>query len=186
MSNMQWWYIMRASGMMAWLLLTITVLWGAIASSKLLSKGRRWVLDMHPFLATLGLAMLILHIAAAVIDSYAGVSIVAVFVPFAASWNPVAIALGVVSLWAIGAVQVTSFLKRKMKRNTWQLVHQSSYVAAWTMALHALTAGTDMGQPVVMYGATALIIVTSAVTLLRALRIKVAGGRHPRRMATVS
>jgi predicted ferric reductase len=186
MSNSQWWYVMRASGMMAWLLLTITVLWGAIASSKLVSRGRRWVLDMHPFLASLGLAMLILHIVAAVMDSYAGVNLAAVFVPFAASWNPVAIALGVVSLWAIGAVQVTSFLKRKMKRNTWQLVHQSSYVAAWTMALHALTAGTDMDQPIVMYGATALIVVTSAVSVLRALRNKVVRPKAPRQVATVS
>jgi DMSO/TMAO reductase YedYZ heme-binding membrane subunit len=141
---------------------------------------------MHPFLASLGLAMLILHIVAAVMDAYAGVSIAAVLVPFAATWNPLAIALGVVSLWAIGAVQLTSWLKRRMPRRTWQLVHQSSYVAAWTMALHALMAGTDMDQPVVALGATALIVVTTAVTVVRAVRNRVAHPKSPRQAATVS
>jgi predicted ferric reductase len=180
MSNTQWWYVMRASGMMAWALLTLTVLWGAVASSKFVRKGRRWVLDMHPFLASLGLAMLILHIVAAVLDSYAGVSLVAVFVPFTATWNPIAIALGVVSLWGIGVVQVTSWLRRKMRRNTWSLVHQSSYVAAWTMALHALTAGSDVSRPAVALGAAVLIMTTSAVTIVRALRNRVSQpGRTP-------
>ena len=45
--------------------------------------------------------------------------------------------------------------------------------AAWTMALHALMAGTDVDQPVVVYGATALIVATTAVTVLRVLRGRV-------------
>jgi predicted ferric reductase len=178
MSNTQWWYVMRSSGMVAWVLLTLTVLWGAVLSSRLLRSGRRWLTDMHPFLASLGLAMLILHIVAAVVDSYAGVSLTAVFVPFAADWNPVAIALGVVSLWAIGVVQVTSWLRRRMARRTWNLVHQASYGAAWTMALHALTAGTDTRQPWFAIGGTALIVATAVVTVLRAVRDRV----HPARL----
>lgn len=170
MSNTQWWYVMRSSGMVAWVLLTITVLWGALMSSNWWRTGRRWLHDMHPFLASLGVAMLVLHVVAAVMDSYAGVSVLATVVPFTSSWNPVGISLGVVALWAIGAVQVTSWLKRRMQRRTWNLVHQSSYVAAWTMALHALTAGTDTGQSWFAIGAAALIVVTSAVTVLRAMR----------------
>lgn len=170
MSNTQWWYVMRSSGMVAWVLLTLTVLWGALLSSTRMRSGRRWLTDMHPFLASLGLAMLILHIVAAVLDSYAGVRPIAVLVPFAAEWNPGAIALGVVSLWAIGVVQVTSWVRRRMQRRTWNLVHQASYVAAWTMALHALTAGSDTGRPFFAIGGTALIVATTAITVLRAVR----------------
>lgn len=177
MSNTQWWYVMRSSGMVAWVLLMITVSWGALMASSWWRTGRRWLHDMHPFLATLGVAMLVLHIVAAVMDSDAGVSLLATVVPFTSSWNPVGVSLGVIALWAVGAVQVTSWMKRRLQRRTWNLVHQSSYVAAWAMALHALTAGTDAGRPWFAIGAGLLVVVTSAVTVRRALR---AGRDEPR------
>lgn len=77
-------------------------------------------------------------------------------------------------------------MRHRLGRTTWIRVHQASYVAAWTMALHSITAGTDTGRSWFAIGGTALIVLTAGLTVLRATRDRLrpgagaeAGGRRP-------
>jgi len=61
-----WWYLTRASGIVAWLTLTASVVWG-IALSATTFPGRRrpaWMLDLHRWLGALTLAFIGLHVSA--------------------------------------------------------------------------------------------------------------------------
>ena len=44
-----WWFLTRASGIVAWLMLTLSVIWGILLSTKAFPEQRRpvWLLSLH-------------------------------------------------------------------------------------------------------------------------------------------
>jgi len=171
MTNSTWWYLTRASGLTAWVFLTLTVLWGAIASGRLVQRrgARRWLLDLHPYLGGIGLGALVLHVVGAVADTFVQLRWIDIVVPFTSGWNRTGVSLGVVALWSLLAVEATSIARRRLSRPTWRRFHLLSYVMAWTVCLHAATTGTDLRNPVVAWGALALVAATTGVVTGRAL-----------------
>jgi DMSO/TMAO reductase YedYZ heme-binding membrane subunit len=184
MTNSMWWYLTRASALTAWAFLTLTLVWGTLVSTRLVqrARARRWLLDLHPYLGTIGLAALVLHIVSAVADTQSHLNWIDTVVPFTSGWGRTGIALGVVALWILLSVEVTSLVRRRLARRTWRGIHLTSYVAAWAMAVHAVMTGTDIRYPVVAWGSLILVAVTTAVTLRRALRV----GVVPERAAPAS
>ena len=152
MGNTTWWYIMRSAGITSWVLLTLTIAWGAIVSGKLVRRGvaRQWIRDLHPYLGALGLATLALHIVAAVVDTTVHMTWTNVVIPFTSSWRPLPIALGVVGVWMLVVVELTSIARRHLKHQTWHRIHLASYAMGIAMSLHALTTGTDMQNRLVL------------------------------------
>ena len=55
MNPQVWWYLTRASGIVAWLMLTASVIWGIVLSTKAFPEHRRpaWLLDLHRWLGGL-------------------------------------------------------------------------------------------------------------------------------------
>jgi predicted ferric reductase len=151
------WYVARASGIVAWLMLTASVLWGVVLSTRAFPEHRRpaWLLDLHRWLGGLTVAFVAVHLAALVADSYTSFGLADLAVPFASDWKPGAVALGVVAAWGLIAVQLTSLAMRRLPRRFWRAVHLTSYVTFWLTTLHAAFAGTDRSQ--VLYQSTAAL-----------------------------
>lgn len=172
MSNELWWAIMRASGLTSWFFLTLTLVWGAIVSGRLVGRNgaRRWLLDLHPYLGSIGLATLVLHIVGAVADTYVKIDAVDAFVPFTSGWNAWGVGLGVLAMWLLVTVEVTSLLRRRLARRTWHGIHLASYGMAWLVTLHAAFTGTDLKNPAVAWAAFGLVVAASVVGVRRALR----------------
>ena len=99
MSPQFWWYLTRASGIVAWLMLTASIIWGIVLSTKAFPEQRRpaWLLDLHRWLGGLTVSFVAIHLAALVADSYVSFDLVDLLVPFASAWKPVPIAIGVVA-----------------------------------------------------------------------------------------
>lgn len=178
MNEQIWWHTARAGGIVAWLLLAAAVIWGLLAHTRVLDGRPKpaWVLDLHRFLGGLALAFTAAHVLALVADSYLYFGWSEILVPFAAAWEPGAVALGVVALWLIVAVEITSLLQRRMPRPAWRWVHLSSYVAFWATALHGALAGTDARHPAYVATSIAAVLAVTFLTAVRAL-----GGRSARR-----
>jgi len=140
-----WWYVARASGLVAWALLTFTVVWGILLSTKVL--GRRptpaWLLDLHRFVGGATVVFTGLHLGAIFLDSYVHFDLAALFVPFASAWNPVAVAWGIAALYLLAAVEITSLLRRSLPNRLWRRVHFASFPLFGVATIHGLTAGTD-------------------------------------------
>jgi predicted ferric reductase len=140
-----YWYLTRSTGAVALLLLTLAVALGVI-DVKRWSTARwpRFVIDaLHRNMALLALVFLVLHILTSVLDSFASISIVDAFVPFAGSYRPFWLGLGAVAFDLIVAVIVTSLLRARMGFATWRAVHWLTY-ASWPVALlHGLGTGSD-------------------------------------------
>jgi methionine sulfoxide reductase heme-binding subunit len=173
-----WWFLARSSGIVAWLMLTASVIWGIFLSTKAFPEHRRpaWLLDLHRWLGSLTVAFVALHLVALVADSYVQFDLLDLAVPFASEWKPMAVALGVVATWLLAAVQVSSLLTRRLSRRAWRGVHLTSYAVFWSSSMHGALAGTDRGAW--LYQATA---VASLVAVAWALVYRVMNRRSVRR-----
>ena len=107
------WYVTRATGLVALLLLTASVLLGLLNAGRF--RGERWprflTQGLHANLSLLVLAFLTLHVASTVLDSYTSISLTAAFVPFASSYKPLWLSLGAVAVDLLIALAVTSLLR---------------------------------------------------------------------------
>ena len=164
-----WWYLTRSSGIIAWLMLTATVIWGILLSTKAFPNQRRpaWLLALHRWLAGLTLSFLAIHLVALVADSYVSFGLADLTIPYASDWKPGAIALGVIAMWLLIAVQLTSLAMRRLPRRFWRIVHLSSYVAFWLTSLHAAFAGTDTTSWLYRGGAAASILAVAWALMYR-------------------
>jgi len=72
MISQTWWYLARATGITAWVLLALSVVWGLLLSTSVLKSWStpKWLLDVHRFLGGLALVFTVLHLAGLVADSY--------------------------------------------------------------------------------------------------------------------
>ena len=180
MKSQVWWYVARATGIVAWSLLTLSMTWGLMLRTKLLN-GRpapRWLLDLHRFLGALSIVFVALHLAGLVADSYAHFGPAELFVPLASSWRPAAVALGVVALYLLVAVEVTSLLMRRLPRRWWRAVHLSSFATFLLSTLHTVTAGTDARNSVLILAVNAAVAAILFLVLVRVLAPGRARGRN--------
>lgn len=171
MSEQFWWYVTRASGMVAAVLLVLTLIWGLLITTKLIDRRGlpAWLTDLHRYLGGLSVVFIGVHLAALVFDSYLEFSWSDLFVPFASSWKAGPVAWGVGAFWGLVVVEGTSLLQRRMKRSVWRGLHFLSYPVALMTAIHAVQAGTDAGNVVFRAVSIGLILVLSALTLFRIL-----------------
>ncbi|NLA34675.1 MAG: ferric reductase [Actinobacteria bacterium] len=169
MNEQFWWYLTRSSGIIAWLMLTATVIWGILLATKAFPNQRRpaWLLALHRWLAGLTLSFLAIHLVALVADSYASFGLADLTVPFASDWKPGAVALGVIAMWLLVAVELTSLAMRRLPRRFWRAVHLSSYVTFWLTSMHAAFAGTDATSWLYRGGAAASILAVAWALMYR-------------------
>jgi sulfoxide reductase heme-binding subunit YedZ len=143
------WYLLRATGVVALLLLTIVFALGIATSKRFRPKGLPlWVTTtLHRNASLLAVAFLALHVVTTVIDPDASVGVLSVVVPFTSSFAPFWIGLGAVALDLMVALLVTSLLRHRMSFAAWRAVHWAAY-AAWPLAIaHGLGSGTDASTP---------------------------------------
>jgi methionine sulfoxide reductase heme-binding subunit len=163
------WYAARATGIVGWVLLTASVLWGLALSTRVLGRQPRpgWMLDIHRYLGGSAVIYTALHIASLWADSFVHFSASDLFVPMASSWRPGAIAWGIAVMYLLVAVEITSLLKRRIPTRIWRAVHVSSLAALAATWVHAFSAGSDMGSPIARWFA-----IGSEVTVLFLLAYK--------------
>jgi methionine sulfoxide reductase heme-binding subunit len=165
------WYLTRSSGMVAWIALVASLVLGVLLATRVLKPADRpaWLLAMHRWLAGIAIVTTALHLVTLVADSYVHFSWAELLVPGASRWKPLAVAVGVVSLYLLAAVQITSMMMRRLPRRAWKAVHLGSYALVWAVSVHAGLAGTDVTNRVYQAVALALLIAAVSATIVRVL-----------------
>ena len=180
MNPQTWWYLARATGYVAWALVTTSVIAGLLLSTRL-TNGRptpAWTLDLHRFLGATSVAFTGLHLAGLVADNYVHFGVADLLLPFASSWRTGAVALGVIALYPLAAVEISSLLMRRIPRHAWRAIHATSYVLFWVATFHLVTAGTDASHPLSKVASALAIAVVVFLTLVRTLSGKGRGRRQ--------
>jgi sulfoxide reductase heme-binding subunit YedZ len=158
-----WWYVTRAAGIIAYLLLWFSTAWGLAVPSKLLDPvlDRTFTFDFHQFISLLSIGFLIMHILVLTVDRYLPYSIWQILIPFLSPYRPVWVGIGVISFYLILLVTVTFYLRSRIGMRAFRAIHVFSLVGYLGATLHGFYSGTDSPLPAMqlLYKGTALVIV---------------------------
>lgn len=179
------WYVARSAGIVAWSLASLSVLWGLFLSTRVLGRRPRanWLLDLHRFLGGLTVVFVAVHMVGLYFDKWVSFSLGELLVPFASDWNPFAVALGIVAMWLLLAVEITSLLRKRIPKRMWRGVHFASYVVFLSGTLHLLLAGTDRHSTTLLW---TVAVVSGAVALFTIYRIIGPGRPSSEQRATIA
>jgi predicted ferric reductase len=140
-----YWYLTRASGIVALVLLTMAVILGVVDVSRL--SGPRWprfVVDgLHRTVSLLALVFLVLHILTSVFDAFAPIALIDAVIPFGGAYRPLWLGFGALAFDLLLAVVITSLVRASLGYEAWRAVHWLAY-GCWPVAvLHGLGTGSD-------------------------------------------
>ena len=167
------WFITRSAGIIAYLLLWLSMVWGLAIPSKIIGRHLNgdFTFDFHQFISLLSLGFLGLHIFILTADRYLPFTIAQILVPFIAPYRPVWIGLGTLALYLLLLVTVTFYFRQKIGMKAFRYIHFTSLVAYLGSVAHAFMAGTDSSLLVIqlMYATTFLVVVFLTVYWLAGL-----------------
>jgi predicted ferric reductase len=169
MNEKIWWYLSRSSGIIALVLLVLSVVWGVLLATRALKPYDRpaWLLDLHKWLGGTALVMTGLHLFGLVMDSWISFGFADLFVPGASDFKPLAVAIGIVSMYVMIAIQASSYMRKRLSPRVWRGIHVLSYGLVWTSAIHAGMAGTDTVNRLYQALAILLTMLAVAATIVR-------------------
>ena len=186
-----WWYVTRASGIVAYLLLWFSMVLGLAVTSKYLDRllDRVFTYDFHQFISLLSIAFVVLHVAVLMLDRYLPYSIWETLVPFISPYRPFWVGVGVIGFYLTLLVTITFYIRNRIGMRTFRLIHVLSLVGYLGATLHGVYAGTDSPLPAMqlLYKGTGLVVifltifwlVLLALRKLDAHRLALAAARLP-------
>jgi predicted ferric reductase len=166
-----WWYASRASGIIAWVLITLSVVWGLSLSTRLLGNKPTapWLLDLHRFLGAMAVIFTGIHLGGLVADNYVHFGWAELLIPGASEWKATPVAWGVIAFYVLIAVEVSSLFMRRLPKRFWRLIHQSSWILFVLVTVHGLQAGTDVKNPYYRWTALTSVQLVFFLTVVRIL-----------------
>lgn len=147
--NHEFWYLSRAAGFTAYIVLFCSVALGMLITTKVAQRTRKQQLafDMHRFLSILAVALALFHVFILLGDQYFKFSLSQLWVPFASPYKAAAVAAGVVSMYALLLVTASFWVRKFIGYRTWRALHFITFAMYAGVTLHGITAGTDTTQP---------------------------------------
>ena len=165
-SNPALWYATRASGIAAYVILSVVLCIGMSMGGK--AKSTLWprfsVEGIHRFGGLLVGALIGIHVVTIAVDSFLPFSILNLLVPFTSSYRPLWTGLGIAAAEILLALAVTNHYRKRISHSFWRKAHYANF-AVWTLAsFHGVMSGTDRSVwwLVMIYG----LSMASVVTLL--------------------
>lgn len=163
------WYLSRASAFVAYVLLWWSMILGLSMTNRLarLWPGGPAAADLHEHASLLGLGFALVHALVLLGDSYIGYTLPQILLPFIGSYQTFWVGLGQISLYLMGLVTFSFYIRRWIGAGTWRTIHYLSFGLFVLALLHGLFSGTDSSLPwaIWMYVSTGTSVL--AMTIYR-------------------
>jgi sulfoxide reductase heme-binding subunit YedZ len=143
------WLVARASGFLAYGLITASVLAGLVLKARPFGRRLRGItaMEIHRTMSFLGLGAIGLHGLALVLDRTVDMTVLDLLIPGTAPYRPLWTALGVVAA-ELAVLLIVSFpLRRVIGQRVWRSLHWASYLTFVLATVHGIMAGTDTSLP---------------------------------------
>jgi Predicted ferric reductase len=178
------WTVSRAAGITAYLLLFVSVVTGMSAHYHFLSPGTKAAMNLiHQSTGWFGILFGMTHGLILVYSTYQSFSIWNVLVPFTSKTNPFLIGIGVLSLYVMILLVVTSDAMKKLGWKTWKAIHFLAFPAFLGAFLHSVLLGPDTQYPSIKWLYLSTGVITAAALICRIVirtpKRKMAGRRLP-------
>jgi sulfoxide reductase heme-binding subunit YedZ len=179
-----WWLASRSAGLLAFMLVTLSVLLGlAMAARVIPTSRRRDAVRVHEHVALLALAFVAAHGLLLLPDPWLKPGLQGIALPFAIGYRPLWTGVGIIGGYLAAMLGLSFYGRRRIGARLWRRLHRLT-VLVYALALaHALGAGTDAAIPAVRIGmlASCLPILFLLVLRMRAARPRTATARAHRR-----
>jgi predicted ferric reductase len=171
-----WWYVTRASGIIAYLLLWVSTVLGLAVTSKYLDGmlERLFTYDFHEFVSLLSVGFTLVHVLVLLLDRYLPYSLIQILVPFLSPYRPFWVGLGVIAFYVILLVTITFYLRNRIGTRAFRIIHIFSLLGYLGVTLHGYYAGTDTALPSmqILYKLTGLVVLFLTVYWLALLVLR--------------
>lgn len=139
------WDLARAGGVVAYALLTVSVLLGLVLSGGWRrAEWPRWITKgVHQHVTLAALIFTGLHGLAVWIDPYLKASLQDILVPLSIAYRPVWVAIGIVSGYLMASLWLSEYLRPLVGYRLWRAFHFSAFGAYALATAHGLASGTD-------------------------------------------
>jgi predicted ferric reductase len=153
------WLASRALGIVALVLLSLSVTLGLAMSSRLLRRpGLPATLKRYHEASTLvTLGLIAAHGGVLLFDGYLRPSLAGVTLPFALSYRPLWTGLGVLGGWLALILAGSFYVRRWIGVKTWRWLHRWTLAVYLLALVHVIGAGTDARSPWLLALLTVLV-----------------------------
>lgn len=165
------WYIARSSGLVAWAVMTSSVVLGLATAARLIRRkgAPAWMLELHKFLGILTLSFTAIHVAALVADNFVHFGWTETLVPLTSSWRRWGVGWGVTGMYLLAAVEISSWMMQRIPRRIWYAIHLASIPMLAMTTAHGLMTGADRASLVVQWVCLTSIMLSVFTVTFRAL-----------------
>ena len=161
--NHEFWYLSRAAGFTAYLLLFLSVALGIAIGTRIAERfvRRNVVFDLHRFTTILALAFTLFHAYILLGDGYFNFNVWQLTLPFLSPYRTWQTAVGVFAFYALGLVVVSFYVRQFIGYRAWRALHFVTFAMFGGAMLHSIVSGTDTTE----LWAKAVYVVTAVVTI---------------------
>jgi len=164
-AELRFWLAARATGIVAFLLLTLQIVLGLVLSHP--TNRSTWnlskrIFPWHDHLWVFVLAFLVVHIVSLVVDPKAGVSLGGALIPGLSEYRSSPVAIGTIAMYAFLITAISARWTTLLPRGVWLSIHRLAlliWVLAW---MHGVLAGTDTDAIRLMYLGSGLLVIGAA------------------------
>jgi len=176
------WYMSRASALLAYLLLWGSTIWGLLLSTKIIKKSisRPLIFSLHEFLSLLGLGFAVFHGLILLGDRYIDFKLWHILVPFSAPYEPFWVGVGVLSLYLYALLVISFYIRRQIGQKIWRALHYLTFALFGMTLVHSLAIGSDTG-----FGGIRLVYLISAAIFFFLLCYRILSGGKTDALASV-
>lgn len=148
-----WWLASRASGIVAIILLTYTILVGLMMGGKLVQRvaGRpgkgalaiKRMLETHEYTSLAALIAIVVHGVTLMGDAYLHPTFSQIAIPFTIGYRSFYTGLGIIGGYVAALLGLSFYLRGRIGVARWKKLHRWTVAAYALSVVHALGAGTD-------------------------------------------
>ena len=165
------WFASRAVGIVAMILLGVSVAVGLAMSGRLVSRpGLPAKLKRFHESATLvTLGLIVAHAGLLLFDSYLRPGLAGITLPFALAYRPAFTGIGIIAGWLAAILGLSFYARKWIGVKTWRFMHRFTIVVYLLAVVHVIGSGTDARSPwmaALLTGLTAPIVFTFTYRML--------------------
>lgn len=143
-----WWIASRSSGVVAMVLLTVSVAIGLSMAGRVSRNPvlRRRLIATHEHTAVAAIVAIALHGVTLLGDPFLKPGLTGIAVPFAGRHEPLWTGIGIVGGYIVAALGLSFYFRKRIGTQRWRRLHRFIAVG-WAMSsVHTLGSGTDAGD----------------------------------------
>jgi len=144
-----WWLASRAAGVVALVLIALSVAIGLAMASKAFRRAGlpKRLIALHEHAALAALVAIAVHGIALLGDSWLNPGPLGIAVPFVMEHEPLFTGLGILGGHLAAILGLTFYIRRRVGTRRWRNLHRLTPLVYVLGVVHTLGAGSDAGEP---------------------------------------